>query len=153
MPIALLSKDYAFAQRALAIVPEDGWQDDGACLGKDPNLWFNEEEVVKEQRLWMEREAKRQCFACPVRMECLQYALLRREDFGTWGGYNSEELRRLRRTLHVKAVEPASVLPTKLPDRIAFMRGRGWTIAEIARELGVSENEVVAAAPREEASA
>lgn len=152
-PIALTARDYGYAQRALAIVPEDDWQDHGKCLSMDPNLWFPEDEPLKEQRLWMEATAKRQCYICPVRMECLRYALRNREDFGTWGGYNSEELRRLRRALHVKSVEPAAVIPTKLPDRIAFMRRRGWKIAEIAAELGITENEVSALTPREEASA
>lgn len=152
-PIALSARDYAYAQRALAIVPEDDWQDRAACIDMDPNLWFPEDEPLKEQRLWMEATAKAQCAICPVRMECLQYALRNREEFGTWGGYNSEEVHRLRRTLHVKAVEPAAVIPTKLPERIGFMRGRGWKIAEIAAELGISEQEVSALTPREEASA
>ena len=49
-----------------------------------------------------ERQAKAVCAACPVRSECLGYALTRPEKYGTWGGLNederaSERRRRMRR--------------------------------------------------------
>lgn len=36
------------------------------------------------------------CRACPVRAECLDWALATREPFGIWGGLNEEERRRIR---------------------------------------------------------
>jgi hypothetical protein len=49
-----------------------------------------------------ERKAKAVCNACPVRAECLTYAVSRPEKYGTWGGLNedersSERRRRMRR--------------------------------------------------------
>ena len=49
-----------------------------------------------------ERKAKAICAQCPVRAECLDYALSRPEKYGTWGGLNederaSERRRRMRR--------------------------------------------------------
>ena len=49
-----------------------------------------------------ERKAKAVCAACPVRAECLTYAVSRPEKYGTWGGLNederaSERRRRMRR--------------------------------------------------------
>jgi len=42
------------------------------------------------------------CASCPVRAECLNYAVSRPEKYGTWGGLNEEERaserrRRMRR--------------------------------------------------------
>src|SRR6516162_3223543 len=49
-----------------------------------------------------EGKAKAVCAACPVRAECLTYAVSRPEKYGTWGGLNEEERaserrRRMRR--------------------------------------------------------
>ena len=49
-----------------------------------------------------ERKAKQICMGCPVRTECLDYAVSRPEKYGTWGGLNederaSERRRRMRR--------------------------------------------------------
>jgi WhiB family transcriptional regulator, redox-sensing transcriptional regulator len=43
------------------------------------------------------REAKRVCTTCPVRAECLEYALGNDERFGIWGGLSERERRRLKR--------------------------------------------------------
>lgn len=40
------------------------------------------------------REAKSFCHACPVMLECLNYALVRHERFGVWGGMTGEERKR-----------------------------------------------------------
>ncbi len=40
--------------------------------------------------------AKGQCFGCPVRAECLEYALEHNEVFGVWGGTDPEERKQLR---------------------------------------------------------
>jgi WhiB family redox-sensing transcriptional regulator len=40
-----------------------------------------------------EAAAKRICADCPVRRECLEYALRVREPFGIWGGLNESERR------------------------------------------------------------
>ena len=43
------------------------------------------------------REAKRICGECPVRAECLEYALEEDERFGIWGGMSERERRKLKR--------------------------------------------------------
>jgi WhiB family transcriptional regulator, redox-sensing transcriptional regulator len=40
---------------------------------------------------------KRICMACPVREECLDYALSNDERFGIWGGLSERERRRAKR--------------------------------------------------------
>lgn len=49
------------------------------CRAADPELWFAEAPVDVEL-------AKALCLDCPVRRECLQGALERREPWGVWGG-------------------------------------------------------------------
>ena len=44
-----------------------------------------------------ERQAKAICARCPVRMECLEYAIRIREPHGIWGGLNELERRILIR--------------------------------------------------------
>jgi WhiB family redox-sensing transcriptional regulator len=41
--------------------------------------------------------AKRICIGCPVRQECLDYALVSNQRFGIWGGLTEEERRPVRR--------------------------------------------------------
>ena len=42
------------------------------------------------------------CSACPVRLDCLQYALLYNEEFGVWGGTTEIDRKSLRRKLYRK---------------------------------------------------
>lgn len=58
----------------------------GLCAQTDPEEFFPEhgESTALAQRV---------CGACPVRAECLEYALDRGERYGIWGG-TSEQQRR-----------------------------------------------------------
>ena len=51
-----------------------------------------ERKADKEAR---EARAKRICATCPVRRDCLGYALRIREPHGIWGGLNEVERRQL----------------------------------------------------------
>ncbi|GAA3440637.1 MULTISPECIES: WhiB family transcriptional regulator [Streptosporangiaceae] len=82
--------------------PSWGWQDDAACRGEDLVLFFGPDGERQPERDIRERKAKAICGQCPVRAECLDYALSRPEKYGTWGGLNederaSERRRRMRR--------------------------------------------------------
>ena len=48
-----------------------------------------------DERRAREAAAKQICADCPVRRECLEYALRVREPFGIWGGLNETERREL----------------------------------------------------------
>jgi WhiB family redox-sensing transcriptional regulator len=66
------------------------------CRKADPR-WFLPPMSAEsaDQRRTRESEAKRICADCPVRRECLEYALRVRESFGIWGGLNETERRLL----------------------------------------------------------
>jgi WhiB family redox-sensing transcriptional regulator len=78
---------------------EMGWQYRAACRGEDAEMFFApnyfERKEEKEQR---EVQAKTICARCPVRDECLEYALRNREPHGIWGGLNESERKSLIRS-------------------------------------------------------
>lgn len=43
------------------------------------------------------RAAKQVCLSCPVRAECLEYALENDERWGVWGGTSEAERRKMRK--------------------------------------------------------
>jgi WhiB family redox-sensing transcriptional regulator len=68
-----------------------GWQRRAACRrpGVDPDGFYPDKGGTT-------RPAKRICAGCPVKAECLAYALANDERFGIWGGLSERERRRLR---------------------------------------------------------
>ena len=77
---------------------EWGWQWRAACRGEDTSLFYapNEPESRQDREI-RERKAKAICSACPVRIECLDYALRINEPHGIWGGLSEGERRTLIR--------------------------------------------------------
>lgn len=62
------------------------WTIDAACANADPSLFF----------LDLGRPAtaaKAICAGCPVRVDCLDFALASKERFGVWGGMTEKERR------------------------------------------------------------
>jgi WhiB family redox-sensing transcriptional regulator len=69
---------------------DDRWQERALCAQTDPEAFFPEKGGST-------REAKKICEVCPVREQCLTYALEHDERFGIWGGLSERERRRLKR--------------------------------------------------------
>ena len=67
------------------------WQRDSACADpkneKIRDFFFSSEPAEKYQ-------AKNLCFSCPVRDECLRWALEHKQIWGIWGGKDEGEIRR-----------------------------------------------------------
>jgi len=72
------------------------WRDRAACRDSDPNLFF----PVGSTGAALEEvaAAKALCRTCPVRAECLAFALETNQEAGVWGGTSEEERRELRRS-------------------------------------------------------
>jgi WhiB family transcriptional regulator, redox-sensing transcriptional regulator len=66
------------------------WRADAACREIDIDVFF----AVDETR---QREAIAVCETCPVRQECLEYAITAREQYGVWGGVREQDRKRLVR--------------------------------------------------------
>jgi len=60
----------------------------GNCRGANPALFFPSDSGGVEA-------AQRVCAQCPVRVECLDYALTNGLVYGVWGGASERERRRI----------------------------------------------------------
>ena len=74
------------------------WRELAACSGRADDLFFPANEAEPSQV----RAAKAVCGACPVREECLSYAVETGQRDGVWGGLTSRERRLLRRKRGVR---------------------------------------------------
>lgn len=67
------------------------WQKESECSkpeNKSLRDWFFSRNFDEKYA------AKNMCFSCPVRSECLQWALEHRQIWGIWGGKDETEIRR-----------------------------------------------------------
>ncbi len=76
------------AQLAIVTIPQGDWVLQGLCAQVDSEMFFPEKGGSSNQ-------AKGVCQRCPVRAECLEYALENNEQFGIWGGKSERERRKL----------------------------------------------------------
>ena len=68
----------------------ENWRDDAACTGLDTSMFFPASDAEAGP-------AKAVCASCPVRDQCLEWAMATRQEDGVWGGMTDNERRRLRR--------------------------------------------------------
>jgi WhiB family transcriptional regulator, redox-sensing transcriptional regulator len=66
------------------------WMAHALCRGTNPDRYFPSDGVGVEA-------VQRICVDCPVRLECLEYALRHGIDQGVWGGASERQRRRIRR--------------------------------------------------------
>lgn len=85
------------------------WSNQAACLKEDPELFYAPgTEGVKMSRAAVE-QAKAVCAGCPVRAECLDWAIEHNEmEHGVWGGQTPHERRNTKRR-RVSAENPECV--------------------------------------------
>jgi len=69
------------------------WADAGSCTNADPDLFFPQPGTDTSY-------ARSICRGCPVRIQCLDYALQSGQKHGIWGGMTESQRRRLRRRSH-----------------------------------------------------
>jgi WhiB family redox-sensing transcriptional regulator len=63
-----------------------------ACQETDPDLWFRDGDKQGY------RIARIFCNRCPVRVQCLDYAVTNKEPAGMWGGKSPAERVKLRKS-------------------------------------------------------
>ena len=114
------------------------WQIDAACAqaeNKKSIDWFFSKEPKEKY------DAKNLCFGCPVRGQCLQWALEHRQIWGIWGGKDEVEIRRAL-SVSYKGEEArrrryphcpyCGARPSKLETSSVEIPGGGrWTTAKI----------------------
>lgn len=75
-----------------------------ACREEDPDLFFPIGSTGPA--LVQTEDAKAVCRSCPVRQECLRWALDNGQDAGVWGGLDESERRTLKRRSRRRAKDP-----------------------------------------------
>lgn len=68
-----------------------GWWRLAACRSADPDLFFPVSGAGPA--VAQVAAAKAVCAGCPVRRECLTYAIFTRQQHGVWGGLTEDERR------------------------------------------------------------
>jgi len=75
----------------LQFAPPEPWEPLAACRNHpNPDLWFPERGEATD-------EAKAICHTCPVRRDCLDFALRYRIKNGVWGGKSARQRDRIIR--------------------------------------------------------
>lgn len=70
----------------------ESWMEQGLCAQVDGDLFY------ADKGDWANTiKAKMVCRRCPVRRECLLYALENNEQHGVWGGMTPQQRKDLRR--------------------------------------------------------
>lgn len=69
---------------------ETEWQERALCAQTDPELFFPNKGGTP-------KNAKAVCLACPVRPECLEWALKTGQRYGIWGGMSDRQRLKLER--------------------------------------------------------
>ncbi|MEU4656930.1 WhiB family transcriptional regulator [Streptomyces sp. NPDC023723] len=75
----------------------DDWREHAACRDEDPDLFFPI--GTSGPALLQTEQAKAVCHRCPVRDQCLRWALDTGQSIGVWGGTDENERRALKRRL------------------------------------------------------
>ena len=77
------------------------WRTNAMCRDTDPELFFPL--GTTGQALLQIAKAKGVCCECPVKIECLDFAMETNQDTGIWGGFSEDERRQMRRTAAAQA--------------------------------------------------
>lgn len=90
------------APRRRIITMKTDWRDAAACAGMDTELFFPVSPRPVGAALKRVRAVKETCRDCPVRMDCLEFALVTQAR-GIWGGLTEEERRGSRLCRNLRA--------------------------------------------------
>jgi len=81
----------AFDRSEVVPVPAKHWQDAAACQRAGVRHFFAED----ERRSYRGMQWTELCPGCPVRADCLGFAILEDEQWGVWGGFTPNARRAL----------------------------------------------------------
>ena len=84
------------------------WEDRALCRTVDADMFF-------APGATQEHRAKVVCKTCPVRWECLAYALRNRVEHGVWGGMTDRERRRVLNRTRSTSWDPIAAMRVGTP--------------------------------------
>jgi WhiB family transcriptional regulator, redox-sensing transcriptional regulator len=79
-----------------AMLKAESWRVDAKCKsdGVLTSIFY-----TTDTEHWVQEQAVKLCNLCPVRPDCLLFAVKTYQTYGMWGGRNELELRTLRRKI------------------------------------------------------
>lgn len=86
---------------AMRVALSRDWRHHAACRDTDTELFFPVGTTAATAA--KTEDAKAICARCPVRLDCLRFALHTGEAEGVWGGMDPKERKRLRRRARKEA--------------------------------------------------
>lgn len=89
---------------AKEVMLETSWMVQGRCRDLPPEVFFPSDGVGVEV-------ARHYCADCPVKSQCLEYALENHIEHGVWGGASERERRRIARSRRGAPARTESVVP------------------------------------------
>lgn len=125
------------------------WRKDAACKDLPTEWWFDlhpKKQGKTGRPLWTE-EMKRAiaiCQECPVKDECLDWAL-QNEDYGIWGGTTPTQRKKLRAGTGMRLVAPeiaVTISPCGTPAGYAAHRRRGEVACQACREAHTNHRRI-----------
>jgi WhiB family redox-sensing transcriptional regulator len=90
--------EYSKSEIELGHMQDRNWQDFGLCGQVDPELFFPDKGTSN-------KTAKGICEGCEVKLQCLEDALKKKEQFGVRGGLSVQERRILAKSLSIQQVD------------------------------------------------
>ncbi|WP_406010726.1 WhiB family transcriptional regulator [Streptomyces sp. NBC_00637] len=78
----------------------DDWREHAECRHEDPDLFFPI--GTSGPALLQTEQAKAVCRRCPVREQCLEWAMETDQTLGVWGGTGENERRALKRRIRAR---------------------------------------------------
>ena len=118
---------------AVRLLVRGRWRALAACQTTDPDLFFPVS--VSGRSLAQVTEAKAVCAACPVRPECLAFAIETGQVHGIWGGLTEEERRQALRRAGNAHAPPAR-------QRCVSSKGRHGRRALLRQDFLLPEKEL-----------
>jgi WhiB family redox-sensing transcriptional regulator len=144
----LLAEEYARCYGDGDHKDPEPWKRSGLCRETDPEAFFPEKGCST-------RPGKKICNGgahfgdgCPVKAECLAYALRHGERFGIWGGLSEPERRRYRRKGERLTVAAGERMYADLERQALELSGKEWPDGQVAAIVEVSEHFVTRAKAR-----
>ncbi len=81
------------------------WMEDKNCSGVNPNIFY----PSAEKDTVLIEHAKKICRECIVINDCLEYAMVNRQEYGIWGGKTENERHKLGRRIRSGQISVESI--------------------------------------------
>lgn len=113
---------------------DPSWREKASCRGLDTNFFFLERSDARVNNSYA--EVRVMCVACPVRKDCLNYAVDNNIPQGMYGGFAPKD----RRLIARGELAPSITMWQMIKDLRSI--GHGQPFEEASKILGLSVDEV-----------